>query len=165
MIVDTSAVMAILVEEREEHAIQSAIRAASGRLSSASTRVELGFVTLVRRGEPGLEMSQALLKALRFDTVPFSAEHAGLAIDAFRRFGKGRRPTGLNFGEGDRLSCPGSSRLFPKMLAKTAKPLFVYRHGFGGPSPGPSCHHALLRGRPPLAPLARDAAAFDGDFA
>jgi len=99
MIVDTSAVMAILFEEREEHAFRSAIRAASNRLLSASTRVELGLVTLGRRGEPGLEMLQALLKALRLDTVPVSAEHAGLAIDAFRRFGKGRHPAGLNFGD------------------------------------------------------------------
>jgi ribonuclease VapC len=44
-------------------------------------------------------MLQALLKALRLDIVPVSAGHAGRAIDAFRRFGKGRHPAGLNFGD------------------------------------------------------------------
>ena len=99
MIVDTSAVMAILLEEREKHAFRSAIRTASSRLLSATTRVELGLAALGHRGEPGQEMLQALLKALRLDIVPVSAEHAGLALDAFRRFGKGRHPTGLNFGD------------------------------------------------------------------
>ena len=42
---------------------------------------------------------QALLEGLKLETVPLSADHARLAIDAFRRFGKGRHPAGLNFGD------------------------------------------------------------------
>jgi ribonuclease VapC len=45
----------------------------------------------------------ALIESLRLDGVPLSDVHATLAIDAFRRFGKGRHPAGLNFG--DCLSC------------------------------------------------------------
>jgi ribonuclease VapC len=119
MIVDTSGMMAILFEEREEHAFRSAVRA-SIRLLSASTRVELGLVTLARKGEPGLEMLHALLKALRLDTIPVSAEHAGLAIDAFRRFGNDRHPAGLNFGD-----------CFSYALAKaTGEPLLFKGDGF-----------------------------------
>jgi ribonuclease VapC len=99
MVIDTSAVMAILLGEPEEHAFRGAIKAASNRLLSASSRVEVGIVALGRGGEPGLELAQALVETLTLDVVPVSAEHARLAIDAFRRFGKGRHPAGLNFGD------------------------------------------------------------------
>ena len=42
---------------------------------------------------------QALLEILKIDTVPLSADHARLAIEAFRKFGKGRHSAGLNFGD------------------------------------------------------------------
>ncbi len=56
-------------------------------------------MALGRAGEAGLEQAQALLENLKLETVPLSADHARLAIDAFRRFGKGRHPAGLNFGD------------------------------------------------------------------
>lgn len=98
MVIDTSALMAILRREPEEQEFRNAIKLASSRLLSASTRVEIGIVALGRAGDAGLEQLQALLETLRLETVPLSADHAGLAIDAFRRFGKGRHPAGLNFG-------------------------------------------------------------------
>ena len=99
MVIDTSAVMAILLREPEDEAFRSAIKTASTRLLSASTRVEVGVVALGRRGEPGLEQLQALLEHLKLDVVALSADHAQLAVDAFRRFGKGRHRAGLNFGD------------------------------------------------------------------
>ncbi|WP_226895819.1 type II toxin-antitoxin system VapC family toxin [Polymorphobacter sp. PAMC 29334] len=56
-------------------------------------------MSLSRAGEAGLEQLQALLDTLKIETVPVSANHASLAIDAFRRFGKGRHSAGLNFGD------------------------------------------------------------------
>lgn len=99
MVIDSSALMAILRREPEEQDFLNAIKLAPSRLLSASTRVETGIVVLGRTGEAGLDQLQALLETLRLETVPLSADHAGLAIDAFRRFGKGRHPAGLNFGD------------------------------------------------------------------
>ncbi len=45
----------------------------------------------------------ALIESPKLDGVPLSDVHTTLAIDAFRRFGKGRHPAGLNFGDG--FSC------------------------------------------------------------
>lgn len=99
MVIDSSALMAILRREPEEQEFRNAIKLASSRLLSASTRVEAGIVALGRAGEAGLEQMQALLEILKIETVPLSADHAQLAIDAFRHFGKGRHPAGLNFGD------------------------------------------------------------------
>ena len=99
MVIDSSALVAILRREPEEQAFRSAIKLASTRLLSASTRVETGIVALGLAGEVGLEQVDALLDTLRVETVPVSADHARLAIDAFRHFGKRRHPAGLNFGD------------------------------------------------------------------
>jgi ribonuclease VapC len=99
MVIDSSALMAMLLGEAEEHEFRNIIKLASSRLMSAATLVETGIVVLARAGEAGMEQMQALLEALRLETVPVSADHARLAIDAFRRFGKGRHPAGLNFGD------------------------------------------------------------------
>ena len=99
MVIDSSALIAILGREPEEQAFRSALKLASTRLLSASTRVEIGIVALGLAGEVGLNQADALLETLRVETVPLSADHARLAIDAFRRFGKGRHPAGIDFGD------------------------------------------------------------------
>lgn len=99
MVVDSSALMAILRGEPEEPAFRNAIRTAPNRLLGAATRVEASMVALGRRGEPGLEQMQALIERLELEVVPLSDDHAKLAIEAFRRFGKGRHPAGLNYGD------------------------------------------------------------------
>ena len=99
MVVHSSALMAILRGEPEGPAFRQAIRTAANRLMAAPTRVEAAMVALGRGGEPGLEQMQALIERLELEVVPFSDEQATLAIEAFRRFGKGRHPAGLNFGD------------------------------------------------------------------
>ena len=99
MVVDGSALIAILRREPEERAFRNAIKLASSRLLSAPTRVEASIVAPGQRGEAGLEQMQALLDSLKLETVLLTPDHARLAIDAFRRFGKGRHPAGLNFGQ------------------------------------------------------------------
>lgn len=54
---------------------------------------------LSRFGEAGLAELEALMKETSIDIVPFAATHVRLAVDAFRRFGKGRHPASLNFGD------------------------------------------------------------------
>ncbi len=99
MVVDSSALIAILRGEPEEPAFRNVIRTAPNRLLGAPTRVEASMVALGRRGEPGLEQMQALIERLELEVVPFSDDQAKLAIEAFRRFGKGRHPAGLNYGD------------------------------------------------------------------
>ncbi|MDB5440087.1 MAG: PilT protein domain protein [Caulobacteraceae bacterium] len=99
MVIDSSALIAILQGEPEEPAFRQAIRTARSRLLAAPTRVEASMVALGRAGEPGLAQMQALIERLDLEVVPFSDEQARLATDAFRRFGKGRHPAGLNFGD------------------------------------------------------------------
>jgi len=99
MVVDSSVLIAILGGEPEEPAFRNAIRTAPNRLLGAPTRVEASLVALGRRGEPGLEQMQALIERLELEVVPLSDDQAKLAIEAFRRFGKGRHPAGLNYGD------------------------------------------------------------------
>jgi ribonuclease VapC len=56
-------------------------------------------VLLGRRGERGLSDFRAFMSRAAVQVAPFSPEHLDLAIDAFRRYGKGRHPAGLNFGD------------------------------------------------------------------
>ena len=99
MVIDSSAIMAILRREPEEQDFRNAIKLASSRLLGAATRVETVIVALGRAGEAGLEHMEALLDNLSLETVPLTVDHARLAIDAFRYFGKGRHPAGLNLGD------------------------------------------------------------------
>jgi ribonuclease VapC len=99
MVIDSSAIVAILRDEPEKTALGLAIMAAPVRLMSTATAVETGMVALGRRGEHALAELRALIGALDIEMATFTNEHAQLAVDAFRRFGKGRHPAGLNFGD------------------------------------------------------------------
>jgi ribonuclease VapC len=99
MVIDTSAVVAILLREPKAPACEASIAAAPHRLLSAVTRVELSCVIEGRKGEAGRQDLDALLAAMAAELVPISPQQADLAIEAFRRFGKGRHPAGLNIGD------------------------------------------------------------------
>ncbi len=99
MVIDTSALMAILNREPEGPAFRDAIKLAPNRLISAATRVEAAIVAVGRKGGAGLEELTALIRVLKLNVVPFTDEHASMAIQAFQRFGKGRHPAGLNYGD------------------------------------------------------------------
>ena len=99
MVVDSSALLAILRDEPEQLIFRNAIRTARNRLLGAPIHVEASMVAFGRRGEPGLEQMQALIERLQLEIVPLSDDHARLAIEAFRRFGKGRHRAGLNYGD------------------------------------------------------------------
>ncbi len=57
------------------------------------------MVVLSRLGEPGVAELGALIRAADIETAPFGAGQVEVAVDAFRRFGKGRHPAALNFGD------------------------------------------------------------------
>jgi ribonuclease VapC len=99
MVIDTSALAAIFFHEPERDAFRNAIVAASSRLISAATVLEAGMVIEGRRGGgAGREFDLFIVRA-QLKIVPIDAELADLARSAWRKYGKGRHPAGLNFGD------------------------------------------------------------------
>ncbi|NJO36365.1 MAG: type II toxin-antitoxin system VapC family toxin [Rhizobiales bacterium] len=99
MVIDPSAVLAILQREPESERFAALIEADPIRLISAVSVLEAGMIAEVRKGEAGaLELDNFILRG-QIQTVPFDAEQADIARLALRRFGKGRHPAALNFGD------------------------------------------------------------------
>ncbi|MGQ0775334.1 MAG: type II toxin-antitoxin system VapC family toxin [Pseudonocardiales bacterium] len=99
MVLDTSAVVAILFDEPGRRALNEAIEADPVRLISAANLLECALVVEARRGEPAGRELDLLLHRVRVDTVPVTADHVEIARQAWRRYGKGRHPAALNFGD------------------------------------------------------------------
>lgn len=97
MVVDTSAIMAILLAEPDAARYARAIGAADVRLISAATVLECSIVAIARFGNDAT--LAAWMADHAFEVVAVDAAQAGLARDAFLRFGKGRHPAGLNYGD------------------------------------------------------------------
>jgi ribonuclease VapC len=99
MVIDTSALLAILEGEPTAQRLIEALGAADAIRVSAGTVLEAGIVVEARRGEAGGRELDLLLHRLRADVVSVTAEHVEIARDAYRRYGKGRHPASLNFGD------------------------------------------------------------------
>jgi ribonuclease VapC len=100
LVVDTSAVVAILRDEPEkDHFVDLILRADACFMSAVSLQ-EAGTVVVGRHGDGGAwELLDALLSRLNVEIVAHDAALAGIARVAFLRFGKGRHPARLNFGD------------------------------------------------------------------
>lgn len=99
MVIDSSAFVAIVIGEPERRPFSRAIVSQAIRLTSAATLLETAMIVLGRKGEEGLAEMNAFVDKADIETVSFTSDHLALAVDAFRRFGKGRHPAGLNFGD------------------------------------------------------------------
>jgi ribonuclease VapC len=99
MVLDTSALIAILQSEPESPAFRTAIEADPVRLVSAATFLEAAIVVETRFGEAGGRELDLLLHKAGCEVVPVDAAQARIARAAFRRYGKGHHPAGLNFGD------------------------------------------------------------------
>jgi ribonuclease VapC len=99
MVIDSSALLAILKDEPERRRFNEAIEAAAERLLSVATFVEVSIVIDARYGPPGLHHVDLFLDRADIELVDVDAEQARIARDAYSRFGKGRHPAGLNFGD------------------------------------------------------------------
>jgi ribonuclease VapC len=99
MVVDTSAVLAILQRESKAEVLARAMEQAAERSISAVSVLEAGIVTLSRRGEAGVQKLDSFIVVAELEIVPFDAEQSLVARDAFKRYGKGRHAAGLNFGD------------------------------------------------------------------
>lgn len=99
MVIDTSALMAILQREAESRDFNEAIESASARLLSAGNFVEVSIVAEVRAGAEGLRELDHFLETARIEVVDVDRRQALEARRAFTLYGKGRHPAGLNFGD------------------------------------------------------------------
>lgn len=99
MVLDTSAIVAILSNEPERERFVGLIEAAPIRRLSAANRVEATLVVEGRKRDGGRADLDLFLQEAEVEIVAVTPEQVELACDAFRRFGKGRHPAGLNFGD------------------------------------------------------------------
>ena len=99
MIIDTSAILSILLREPDAERFARAITAASSRRISAATLLETTIVLESRSGPASAHELDAFLTRAQIGLEPVTPEQAQTARQAWRRFGKGNHPAGLNFGD------------------------------------------------------------------
>ena len=99
MVIDSSALLAIFLVEPDASIYASAIVNDRRRLISAATLAEASIVAMMRRKPDPIAAFDVLTTRLRLEVVAVDHEQALLARDGFRRFGKGRHPASLNFGD------------------------------------------------------------------
>ena len=100
MIVDSSALVALMKLESDSRQIVEALFRSGSALMSAGTYVEAGIVVDRLRDPRSSRQFDLLLREANVEIVPVSAEQARIAREAYRDFGKGSgHPAGLNFGD------------------------------------------------------------------
>jgi len=99
MVIDTSAIAAILFDEPDAAALEGKIANDPMRLMSAATFLEATIVIEARLGDPGGREFELWLHRAEVEILPVDAEQADMARRAWRRFGRGRHPAGLNYGD------------------------------------------------------------------
>ncbi|MFZ1108798.1 MAG: type II toxin-antitoxin system VapC family toxin [Rhodomicrobium sp.] len=93
IVLDSSAIIAILLREPEHERLREGIAANNSQcLLSVLNYFETAMVVFARRGEPGLEKLREFLEVTGTELVPFDAGQAEEALRAFRRYGKGFHP-------------------------------------------------------------------------
>jgi len=122
MVIDTSALLAIFLNEPEAPQIEQAINADALRLISTATVLETSIVVEARLGDSGGRELDLLLREAALEIVPVDRDQLDIARGAYRKYGKGRHAAGLNFGDcfayslskatGEPLLCKGDD--FPK---------------------------------------------------
>ena len=99
MIIDSSAIMAILLQEPEAEQLARAMARDTTRLISAATWLEISIAVLLRVGEPGLHFLDLLIAKYAIEIMPMTQKQAEIARRAFKQYGKGIHPARLNFGD------------------------------------------------------------------
>lgn len=121
MVLDTSALLAVLLNEPEADAFRIAIEEDETRLVSAGTLLETAIVIEARKGEAGGRELDLLIQKASITVVPVDTEHVADARRAYRRFGRGHHHAALNFGD-----------VFAYALSKsTGEPLLFKGRDFG----------------------------------
>jgi len=97
MVLDTSAVLAILQDEPERRTFNEAIEAAESRSLSTASFVECSIILETRYGPDGVRDLDLFIARAHISRAAVDEEQADIARRAFRKYGKGRHPAGLNF--------------------------------------------------------------------
>lgn len=132
MVIDSSALVAILRDEPERAIFVDAIESSDARRMSTATFVEISIVIEATRGAEGLRDLDHFLARAGIDLVAVDPDHAYLSRRAFSRFGKGRHRAGLNFGDcfsyalaktlGEPLLCKGDDFIHTDIVVWHAEP-------------------------------------------
>lgn len=99
MVLDTSALVAVLSAEADGDACNARIAAEEHLLLSAASYLEAAIVIDARFGQEGVHDLRFYLHEAGIEIVPFDRDQADIARRAYGRYGKGRHPAGLNFGD------------------------------------------------------------------
>jgi ribonuclease VapC len=99
MVVDTSALVAILQNEPERRKFNEAIEAAETRSMSTASFLETSMILESRFGADGVRDLDLFLGKAQISLVAVDEDHAHVAREGFRKYGKGRHPAGLNYGD------------------------------------------------------------------
>ncbi|HET6639824.1 MAG TPA: type II toxin-antitoxin system VapC family toxin [Gemmatimonadota bacterium] len=99
MILDSSAVLSIVFREPQYDVLVAKILNSPLAGIGTPTLVETGIVLTARLGPSGRGIVERFLDELQVVEVPFGERHWRTAVDAYDRFGRGRHPAGLNFGD------------------------------------------------------------------
>jgi|SRR5579864_2413262 len=118
MVIDTSAIIACLFDEPERASLVGAMEADPVKLISVVGVVEASLVLLGRKRAAGLSDLEMLLVDGEIERVPVDVRQAEIAVEAFRRYGRGRHPARLNIGD-----------CFAYALAKTTGEPLLFKGG------------------------------------
>jgi ribonuclease VapC len=99
MVVDTSAVIAILFGEPETELFVRALVDDPKKMISAFNALESAVVIEAKKGEAGGREPDLLLHRARIEIIALNADHVEIALGAWRTYGKGNHPAGLNIGD------------------------------------------------------------------
>ena len=99
MVIDTSALLAILFNETDAERYAEAIAEADRRFISAANLLEAGIVIDNQIGPVAGRQLDAFVERAELTVAPVTQEHARIARQAYLDFGKGNHPAGLNFGD------------------------------------------------------------------
>jgi len=99
MIVDSSAVVAILLHEPSSEELLEKLSTADSTSMGAPTAFETAMVLSIRLRRDGQSLLNDFLVESGMTIAPFSRDHLSCAVDAFLRYGKGRHSAALNFGD------------------------------------------------------------------
>jgi ribonuclease VapC len=99
VILDSSAVVAVALQEPGHERVLAAMSAASALGIGAPTLVETTIVLTARLGRDARGLASRLILEADVAVVPFTDAHFGTALDAWLRFGRGRHAAALNFGD------------------------------------------------------------------
>jgi len=99
MVVDSSALVAILREEPGHEPFLQKALSSDRTVVGATVAFETAMVLSGRWHRDARSTLHGLLRTIGAEVVPFTEEHYEAAVSAFLRYGKGRHPAGLNFGD------------------------------------------------------------------